>query len=84
MHLPTGVILLTSCYVTQPINSNRENLVSPLYDLHICALKTDVRMHVAISWDPCGSGDEIECMLIRGFDNLEFQVKGLKIMLQHC
>ena len=23
-------------------------------------IKTDVRMRDAISWDPCGSGDEIE------------------------
>ena len=33
-------------------NNNRENLVSLLYDLHISALKTDVRMRVAISCDP--------------------------------
>ena len=24
------------------------------------AMSTDVRMRVAISWDPCNSGDEIE------------------------
>ena len=33
-------------------HNNRGNLVSPLYDLHIRALKTDVRMRVAISSDP--------------------------------
>ena len=26
---------------------------------------TDVRMRTAISWDPCGSGDEIEIALYR-------------------
>ena len=49
-----GFILLTPCYsVWYTANhNNTENLVSPLYDLHIRALKTDVRMRVAISCDP--------------------------------
>ena len=39
----------TVCYTTN--HNNRDNLVSILYDLHIRALKTHVRMRVAISCD---------------------------------
>ena len=42
---------------------------------------TDVRMHTAISWDPCGSGDEIESRNTCVFLNISVVINILVLII---
>ena len=50
--LPTGCYFIHTLLRYTSTHNNGDNLVSPLYDIHIRAFKTDMRMRVAISCDP--------------------------------